>query len=150
MRHPRSSSATATVVAIYGTATLSEDILGRLLEREGYHVRHLEAPPTGPVEEMLEGVDVVLLSSGLEDGAREGFLKAMSTTQEPSAVSVLPLSSALKLALLDELSAGASWSALFEELTSQIGAALGRAGAFVVECCCCGAELRPAPEADAL
>jgi hypothetical protein len=149
MRHPSRSSPTATVVvAILGTGTLSEDILAQLLESEGYHIRHLDAPPTGLMDGLLEGVDVLLLSSGLEDGAREGFLEAMSTTQETSAISVLPLSSALKLALLDELSADASWSALFEELTSQIGAALGRAGALVVERY--GAELPPAPKADAL
>jgi len=99
---------------------------GRLLEREGYHVRHLEAPLTGLIEELLEGVDVLLLAPGLKDGVREAFLKAMRSTQEKSAaIPVLPLSSALKLALLDELSAGASWRTLFEELTSQIGAALG-------------------------
>jgi hypothetical protein len=46
------------------------------------------------------------------------------STQESAAIPVLPLSSALKLALLDELSASASWSSLFEELVGQIGAAL--------------------------
>jgi hypothetical protein len=126
-----------TVVAILGTDALAEDILARLLEREGYHVRHLEAYPTDPMDEQLDGVDVLLLVPGLKDGAREAFLEAVRSTQETAAIPVLPLSSALKLALLDELSAGASWRSLFEELVGQIGAALQRAaasaGALVVE-----------------
>ncbi len=150
MTNPRRS--TTTVVAIVGTDALAEDILARLLEHEGYHVRHLEPHPTGHIDGLLEGVDVLLVAPGLKDGAREAFLEAMRGTQETSAIPVLPLSSALKLALLDELSAGSSWSGLFEELTSQIGDALKRAAesveALVVEGH--GAEPPPAAQADAL
>jgi hypothetical protein len=147
MTHP-SSAPTTVVVAILGTDALAEDILARLLEREGYTTRHLEAYPTDPMDERLDGVDVLLLCPGLKDGAREAFLEAVRSTQESAAIPVLPLSSALKLALLDELSAGASWRSLFEELVGQIGGALTRAGAFVVE----GrdAEHPPAAQADAL
>jgi hypothetical protein len=148
--HP-SSSATTTV-AILGTDALAEDILSRLLEHEGYSVSHLEAHPTSPIEGLLDGVDILLLSPGVKDGAREAFLEAVSTNPKTSAIPVLPLSSALKLALLDELSAGASWGGLFEELTTQIGGALTRAaasaGALVVEGP--GAEPPPAAQADAL
>jgi hypothetical protein len=149
MRQQRHRQPTTTV-AIIGGGTLSEEILAHLLEREGYHVRHLEAQPTVLMDGLLEGVDVLILSSGLDDGAREGFLEAMSTTQKTSTIPVLPLSSALKLALLDELSAGASWSALFEELIGQIRDALARAAesarALVAEGC--GAE-PPPPAAQA-
>lgn len=141
-----------TTIAILGTNALAEDILARLLEREGYHVRHLEAYPTDPMDERLDGVDVLLVVPGLKDGAREAFLEAVRSTQESAAIPVLPLSSALKLALLDELSAGSSWRGLFEELVGQIGAALQRAaasaGALVVEGS--GAEPPPAAQADAL
>jgi hypothetical protein len=156
MRHPsRSSATTKVVVAIFGTGTLSEEILGRLLEREGYHVRHLEAPPTGLIEEPLDGVDVVLVAPGLKDGVREAFLKAMRSTQESAAIPVLPLSSALKPALLDELSAGVSWLSLFEELIGQIRDALARAAegarALVVECRCLAEPPPPAAtQADTL
>ncbi len=140
-----------TTVAILGTGTLSEDILARLLEREGYAVRHLEAPPTGLIEGLLSGVDVLLLAPGLDAEVRETFLKAMRDDPKIAAIPVLPLSSALKLALLDELSASAPWRSLFEELVGQIGAALQRAaasaGALVVESR--GAE-PPAAQADAL
>ena len=86
----------------------------------------------------------VLTEADIKEGLREGFLDAMSTP-ETSAIPVLTLPDALKMALLDELSAGTSWRTLFEELVGQIGAALASAGAFVVECCC-GPE-HPAPPA---
>ncbi len=140
-----------TVVAILGADTLGEDILARLLQQEGYATRLIEAHPTGLVDdELLEGVDVVLLSPGLKESVREAFLEAMRSTQESAAIPVLPLSAALTLALLDELSASASWRSLFEELVGQIGAALTRtaasARALLVEGC--GGE--PTAQADAL
>jgi hypothetical protein len=91
------------------------------------------------MDERLDGVDVLLVVPGLKNGAREAFLETMRSTQESATIPILPLSSALKLALLDELSAGASWSSLFEELVGQIGAALARA-----------AEPPPALQANAL
>jgi hypothetical protein len=141
-----------TTIAILGADTLGEDILARLLREEGYATRLIEAHPTGLVDdELLEGVDVVLLSPGLKESVREAFLEAMRSTQESAAIPVLPLSAALRLALLDELSASASWRSLFEELVGQIGAALARAatsaGALLVEGCGGG---EPAAQADAL
>jgi hypothetical protein len=67
----------------------------------------------------------------------ESCLEAIGGTPKTVAIPVLPLSSALKMALLDELSANAPWRSLYEELVGQIGAALARtaasAGALVVE-----------------
>jgi hypothetical protein len=141
-----------TTIAIVGADTLVEDILARLLREEGYATRHLEASyPTGLVDEPLDGVDVVLLSPALDAEVREAFLEAMKSTQETAAIPVLPLSAALRLALLDELSASASWRSLFEELVEQIGAALARtaasARALLVEGCGGG---EPAAQAEAL
>ena len=122
----------ATTVAILCTDVFSDDILARLLEREGYSVRrlcvrHLEAHPTGPVDALLEGADVLLLAPGLEDDAREAALGAVRSNPKTAAVPVLPVPAALQQALLDELSAGTSWRGLFEDLTSQIEVALARA-----------------------
>ncbi len=52
------------------------------------------------------------------------FLGAMRSTPKTAAIPVLSLSAALKLALLDELSASLSWRSLFEELVREIRAAL--------------------------
>jgi len=151
MREPHHQR--TTTVAILGTDGLAEDILSRLLEHEGYHVRHLDPYATGHIDGLLEGVDVLLVAPGLKDGAREAFLEAMRTTPRTSSIPVLPLSSALKLALLDELSAGASWGGLFEELTSQIGAVIASAAASVEALVVEGRGAEPppaAPQPDAL
>ncbi len=134
-----------TTVAILGTDAFSEDILVRLLEREGrysirhFPVRHLEAHPKVLVDALLEEPDILLLAPGLKDGAREAVLGALRSNLKTASMPVLPISSALKQALLDELSAYAPWRGLFEELISQIGDALARAAqstrAFVVGCC---------------
>ncbi len=141
----REQPTTTTTVAIAGANTLVEGILAHLLEEEGYAVRRLEADPTGLIEDLLYGVDVVLLAPGLKDDVRECFLEAMSTTPETAAMPVLPLSSALRLSLLDEMSAGAPWRTFFEELVGQIGDALAsaatRARALVVE----GSGAQPPP-----
>ena len=92
-------------------------------------------------------MDILLVAPGLKEGVREGFFKAMSTTPETAAIPVLTFSDALKMALLDELSASAPWRGLFEELVGQIGSALASVRALVVEG---GAEpTPPAPQADA-
>jgi hypothetical protein len=129
-----SSSATITV-ALLGTDALYEGILARVLEREGYSVRHLsvrhlEAHPKIFADEVLEDADILLLAPGLQDGAREAFLGEMRGNPRTASIPVLPISSTLKQALLDELSAGAPWGGFFEELTTQIGDALTRAPAW--------------------
>ena len=127
MTHPDSTS---TTVAILGTDTLAEGILARLLEREGYATRNLEASyPMRIVDELLEGVDLLLLTPGLSPDVRGGFLKAMGSSPKTASVPVLSFSDALKLALVDELAVSASWRDLFEELTSHMGATLERAAA---------------------
>jgi hypothetical protein len=124
MRQPRSSSSTPTV-AILGPNTLVEDILARLLRREGYSTRHLDSSyPTGPTDTLLDGVDILLLAPGLKDGVCEGFLEAMRRTPQTADIPVLSLSSALKQALLDELSANLCWRILLKELVQELEDAL--------------------------
>ncbi len=118
-----------TTVAILGSDTLAEDILARLLRHEGYNTRIIEAYPTGLVEELLEGVDVLLLAPGLNPDVRTAFLKAMRGNPQTAAMPVLPLCPTLRQALLDELSASTSWRSHFEQLIGQIRAALERAAA---------------------
>jgi hypothetical protein len=128
MTHP--SSTPTKVVAILGTDTLAEGILARLLEHEGYATRLLEASyPMRIVDELLEGVDLLLLTPGLKADVRGAFLEAMSSSPKTAAVPVLSFSDTLKLALVDELAVSVSWQNLFKELTSHMGAALERAAA---------------------
>jgi hypothetical protein len=119
-----SSSTPKKVVAILGSDTLAEGILARLLQKEGYATRILEAHPIGAVDELLDGVELLLLTPGLSPEVRAAFLKTVRSNPRTAAVPALPLSAALKVALLDELSASATWRSLFEELVGQIGAAL--------------------------
>ncbi len=131
-------SNTTTTVAILGTDALAEGILAQLLHKEGYATKILGAYPTGVVDELLDGVDLLLLAPGLDSDVRRAFLETMRSTPKTAAMPVLPISPALKLALLDELAGSAPWRSLFEELVGQIGAALERAAtsakALVVDC----------------
>lgn len=100
--------------------------------------------------ELLDGVSVLLVVPGIKDGVGRDFLETLRSTPKTTAIPVLPLSSALKMALLDELSVSACRHTLFRELVEQIGAALARAAASVrahlVEDC----GEPPAAQADAL
>ena len=117
-------------IAILGADTLAEGILARLLEREGYATTILEArSPTGALDELPEGVDLLLLTPGLSPDKRVAFLETIRSTPKAAHIPVLSLPATLKLALLDELATSASWRSLFEELVGQIGAALEGAAA---------------------
>jgi hypothetical protein len=111
-----------------GADTLAEDILAKLLRDEGYATRVLEAHPTGLVTELLDGVDVLLLTPGLDPSVRECFVGAMRSTPETASIPFLSLSPTLKEALLDELAVEVSWRQELDRLVHQIEAALGRAG----------------------
>ena len=119
-----------TTVAILGTDNLAEDILARLLRHEGYTTRIIEASyPMRMVDELLEGVDLLLLTPGLSSDVRGAFLEAMRDNPKTAHIHTLSFSDALKLALVDELSASASWRDHFDELVGQIKAALQGAAA---------------------
>jgi hypothetical protein len=112
-----------TTIAILGPDTMVEAILARLLHKEGYATRILEANPTGVADELLDGVDALLLTPGLDAEMSGAFIEAMRSTPKTAAIPVLPVSSALKLEMLDELAASASWRSHFEELVCEIEAA---------------------------
>ena len=134
MSRPTSSP---TTVAILASDTLAEGILARLLQEEGYATRLLGAYPTGLMDNLLDGVDVLLLTPSLSPDVRRAFLEALRNSPKTAAIPVLSLSAALKLALLDELAASVPWRRLLKELVHEIEFALGRAaastGALLVE-----------------
>jgi hypothetical protein len=135
MRHHQQHPAT---IAILGSGTLGEHVLAMLLEDEGYALRLIKAPPTaatttalipegGSLEELLEGVDVVLLwpALSLRDDAREAFVGAMRSACAKAKIPVLALSPSLAVAAKDELSVEVPLMRQFEQLLGVIKEVLG-------------------------
>ena len=118
-------------VAILGANTLLDRVLARLLEDEGYDTRLLEASyPTGLIDELLDGVDVLLLSPYLDAYERRGLLNALRSTPEAAQrIPVLSLPFPLQVALQDQLAVNVPWQSLFKGLVQEIEAALGRSEA---------------------
>jgi hypothetical protein len=126
-------------IAILGSSTLGEHVLALLLEDEGYAARLIKAPPTaattvllpegegGSVEELLEGVDVVLLwpAPTPRDDAREAFVGAMRSACAKAKIPVIAVSPSMAVASKDELAGEAPLMRQFEQLMWIIKAVLG-------------------------
>ena len=67
----------APTIAILGADTVVGSALCALLEGHGYRTSPIDAHPTGVVDELLEGADLLLLAPRLDEDAREAFLGAM-------------------------------------------------------------------------
>ncbi len=76
------------------------------------------------MDELLDGVDVLLLTPSLSPDVRGAFLSNMRSTPKTAHIPVLSLSPTLSLALLDELAASAPWQSLFERLLDEVESAL--------------------------
>ena len=86
-----------TTVAILGADTVVGRALCALLEGSGYQTSPLDAYPTGIVDELLEGADLLLLAPRLDEGVREAFLGAMGkSTPQRVAIPVIALTTALE------------------------------------------------------
>jgi hypothetical protein len=85
-------------IAILGADTVVGSALCALLEGSGYLTTPIDAHPTGVVDELLEGADLLLLAPRLEEGAREAFLGAMGkkTVPQRADVPVIALSTAVE------------------------------------------------------
>ena len=129
-----------TTVAILGSSTLGEHVLAMLLEDEGYAARLIKAPPTATtttgllpeaesssVEELLEGVDVVLQwpSPTLRDDAREEFVLSMRSAAATAKIPVVALSPSMAVASKDELAGEMPLIRQFEQLMWIIKVVLG-------------------------
>jgi hypothetical protein len=81
-----------TTIAIFGANSVTRAALPLLLEGQGYEVRLLEAPPAGvAVNELLEGMDIVLLGTEHLNGRREGLLSGMMGDPKTATIPVLTL-----------------------------------------------------------
>jgi hypothetical protein len=71
-QHPQPAT-----IAILGADTVVGSALCALLEGSGYRTTPIGSYPTGVVDELLEGADLLLLAPRLDEDAREAFLGAM-------------------------------------------------------------------------
>ena len=86
-----------TTIAILGADTVVGSALCALLEGSGYRITPLGTHPTGVVDELLEGADLLLLAPRLDEGAREAFLGAMGKSAPQRAdMPVIALSTAVE------------------------------------------------------
>jgi hypothetical protein len=86
-----------TTIAILGCDTVVGRSISVLLEGSGYQITLLDAYPTGIVDELLEGADLLLLVPRVDGGVREAFLGAMGkSTPQRASMPVIALHTALE------------------------------------------------------
>jgi hypothetical protein len=84
-------------IAILGCDTVVGRSLSVLLEGSGYQITLLDSHPTGVVDELLEGADLLLLTPRVDQGVREAFLGAMGkSTPQRAQMPVIALHTALE------------------------------------------------------
>jgi len=86
-----------TTIAILGCDTVVGRSISVLLESSGYNTVLLDSYPTGIVDELLEGADLLLLVPRVDQGVREAFLGAMGkSTPQKADMPVIALHTALE------------------------------------------------------
>jgi hypothetical protein len=97
--------------------------LEALLQGVGYDTRLIEDSPERPLEQILEGVRLLLLAPTLSAESRETLLEEMGSTPEAANIPVLTLSTSFKEALAGG-PAFIPWPCRLEDLTKRIEAVL--------------------------
>lgn len=113
-----------TTIALLGGDSVVGQALSLLLRGVGYETRTLDAPPSGLPEDLLEGVDLLLISPGLVNGRREESLTALRGARERMGVPVLELPSVLREGLLDDEVGVVPWPINIDGLSCEIEGAL--------------------------
>jgi hypothetical protein len=86
-----------TTIAILGADTVVGSAICALLEGHGYETTPLGSHPTGVVDELLDGADLLLLAPRLDEGACEAFLGAMGKSAPQTAdIPVIALTTTLE------------------------------------------------------
>ncbi len=116
-----------TTVAILGGDPLVGRALELLLEGAGYEVRLLAELDATGVEDLLHGVDVLILDRGLSDGRREDFMGSLASTLETATIPVLSLSPGPEGNAAEE-DRVVPWPCKIEDLVREIEAARSEAG----------------------
>ena len=115
-----------TTIAILGADTVVGRALCALLESSGYKTRPLDSYPTGVIDELLEGADLLLLAPRLDAGVRKAFLGAMAkSTPQKARMPVIALSTAMEEGLPQkEVVISVPWPCETKVLVERIEAAL--------------------------
>jgi hypothetical protein len=115
-----------TTIAILGADTVVGRALCVLLEGSGYRTRPLDAYPTGVVDELLEGANLLLVVPRLDQGVREAFVGALGkSTPQKADMPVIALSTGTEENLLEqERVQSVPWPCETKVLVDHIEAAL--------------------------
>jgi hypothetical protein len=126
VQHPEPT----TTIAILGADTVVGSALCALLEDSGYRTTPIGSYPTGVVDELLDGADLLLLAPRLDEGAREAFLGAMGKSASQRAdMPVISLSTAVEEGLPEKEGVlRVPWPCETRALVERIEAALAGEG----------------------
>lgn len=123
---------TANTIALLVRNSVVGRALSLLLEGAGYETRIIEVPPTGRIEDLLEGVDLLLIYPGLSAERRKETLALLRGTRERMQIPVLELSPDAERAVPPDEVEGevgiVPWPIDLEGLSREIDAALVAAG----------------------
>jgi hypothetical protein len=96
-----------------------------LLEGSGYQTTLLDSYPTGIVDELLDGVDLLLLVPRLDEGVREAFVGAMGKSAPQRAeMPVIALTTAVEESPQEEGVQSVPWPCETKLLVERIEEAL--------------------------
>ena len=116
-------------IAILGADTTVGSALCALLQSHGYRIAPIDSHPTGVVDGLLEGADLLLLAPRLDEGVREAFLGAIGKGDpERADVPVIALRTAVEDAPPGEGVIGVPWPCETRALVERIEAALSGDG----------------------
>ena len=115
-----------TTIAILGCDTVVGRSLSVLLEGSGYKTTLLDAYPTGVVDELLEGANLLLITPRVDKGVREAFLGGMGkNTPQKAHLPVIALHTALEEELPEKEGViRVPWPSETKDLVERIEAAL--------------------------
>ena len=114
-----------TTIAILGADTVVGRALCALLESSGYQTTPLDSYPTGVVDELLDGADLLLLAPRLDEGVREAFIGAMGkSTPQKADMPVIALTTTVEESPQDEGVQSVPWPCETKVLVERIEAAL--------------------------
>jgi hypothetical protein len=114
-----------TTIAILGADTVVGHALCALLEGSGYKTTPLDSYPTGVVDELLEGADLLLLAPRLDEGVRQAFVGAMGkSAPQRGRMPVISLTTSVEEGLQEEGVIRVPWPSETKALVERIEAAL--------------------------